>query len=69
MPLVVLNTVSSKQTTATEDTNKYINRYLCYALKFPNSTTTYTASDMVLGVNIDSAYLVEDGSKRRTGGH
>ena len=69
MPLVSLSTVSSQQSIETEDTNKVINRFLDYVLKFPNGTVIYTASDMVLWVHSDGTYLVEDGAKSRAGGH
>ena len=69
LPLVALSTVQGQQVNATDDTNKAVKRLLEYLLTFPNGTITYTASDMILWVHSDGAYLVEPGAKSRVGGH
>ena len=69
MPLVALRKASSQQATETENTNKAINRCLCYLLKFINGTITYTVSNVVLLVYSDGSYLVEDGTKSIAGSH
>ena len=62
-------TVLSQESTEMEDTNKSISRCLDYLLTFSNGTINFTASDMVLWVHSDGAYLVEDGTNSRAGGH
>ena len=69
MPLVSLSFLSSQQTKATDDTNKTLQRYLDYLFTFPNSTIMYTASDIVLWVHSNGAYLVEPNAKSRAGGY
>ena len=69
MSLVVLSSSSSQQLKATEETNKAIKRHLDYLIIFANGIITYAASNMVLWVHGYGLHLVEDRTKRRSGGH
>lgn len=69
MGLVALSSLTHQQSKATEATSKALQRCLDYLFTFPNGTITYTASDMVLWVHSDGAYLVEPNAKSRVGGH
>lgn len=68
MPLVALSSLSSQQSKATDQTYKASKRCLDYLFAFPDGTITYAASDMVLWVHSDGAYLVEPNAKSRVGG-
>ena len=63
-----LNCLSSRVNDGTEQTNKAIDHFLDYCHDNPDAIKRYVASDMILHVDSDAAYLVEPGAKSRAGG-
>jgi hypothetical protein len=56
--LRALNEISSRQATPTQQTMNKCLHMLDYAATYPNAVLRYHASDMVLHVDTDAAYLV-----------
>lgn len=56
--LIALNELSAHQSNPTEDTLKKCHHLLNYSATHPLATVRYHASDMVLMVDTDAAYLV-----------
>jgi len=67
--LTALNSVSSQQANPTELTNEAIEQLLDYCHTHPDATIRYYASDMILQIHADAAYLVEQQARSRAGGH
>jgi hypothetical protein len=67
--LPALNDISSKQSKATEDTQRQCTMLLDYAATYPNAKIRYHASDMQLQVDSDAAYLVLPQAKSRYAGY
>ena len=67
--LPALNEISTEQAAPTLDTERKVKLLMDYAYTHPNATIRYRASDMVLQVSSDAAYLVLPGAKSRAGGH
>ena len=58
--LVVLHDIATHQTSSTQHIQSEYKHLLDYATKYPNGKLWYTASDMILHVDSDAAYLVQD---------
>ena len=54
--LVAINTISSQQAHATEDTNKAITTLLDYLATYPDDGILYRASDMILAAHSDAGF-------------
>ena len=67
--LVALTEIGTKQAKPTEATKKKTKMLLDYCATYPNTKIRYYASDMLLHVDSDAAYLVVEGAKSRIAGH
>ena len=67
--LVAINTISSQQAHATEDTNKAITTLLDYLATYPDNGILYCASDMILAAHSDAGFHNESKGRSRTGAH
>ena len=67
--LCALNELSSQQAKPTENTKKAAHRLLDYVATHPNAIIRYHASDMILYIDSDAAYLVMPGAKSRISGY
>ena len=67
--LVAINTISSQQAHATEDTNKAVATLLDYLATYPNDGIFYCASDMILAANSDAGFHNESKGRSRAGAH
>jgi hypothetical protein len=67
--LPALNEIGTQQASPTEATRNKANMLLDYACTYPNAKIRYYASDMVLHVDSDAAYLVLPNAKSRIAGH
>ena len=67
--LVALNELSSQQANPHETTLAHTYKLLAYAATHPNAILRFHASDMVLHVDSDAAYLVLPEAKSRIAGH
>jgi len=63
-----INDLSSNKNTATQTTQKELIKLLNYCASNPNPTKMYRASDMILAVDSDAAYLVASKARSRAGG-
>ena len=66
--LPALNEIAAKQAKPTENTLEKCQMLLDYAATYPNTIIRYNASDMVLHVDSDAAYLVQAGARSRIAG-
>ena len=66
--LPALNSIAAQQSKPTENTMKKCRRVLDYVATFPNVFVRFYASDMILNIDSDAAYLVEPGAKSRVAG-
>ena len=64
-----LNEVSLRQATPTKYTLQQCTQLLDYVATHPNATIRYHASDMILNVDSDAAYLVLPRARSRLAGH
>ena len=64
-----LNQISTKQSKPTQTTRKNVDHLLNYVATHPNAVLRYHASDMVLHVDSDAAYLVLPQARSRIAGH
>ena len=67
--IVALNDIAAVQSKPTADTLKKCNRLMDYAATYPNAKLRYFASDMVLHVDSDAAYLVQSNARSRIAGY
>jgi hypothetical protein len=67
--LHILSTLASAQTTGTQATIEIMTHFLNYAATNPDAKLRYTASDMILMIESDAAYLTEPKARSRAGGH
>ena len=67
--LVALNDIAAHQARPTQFILSKCKQLLDYAATFPNVTLRFHASDMILHVDSDAAYLVQDGARSRIAGH
>jgi hypothetical protein len=66
--LTAINNLSSQQSHATANTMTAARRLLAYAASHPNAELIFTASDMILHVQSDAAYLARPDSQSLAGG-
>ena len=66
--LHALNDLASQQTNGTQTTIQAILNFLNYASTHPNTKKRYRASDMILTIDSDAAYLVAPQARSRAGG-
>ena len=66
--LPALNSIAAQQAKPTENTMKKCKRVLDYVSTFPNVFIRFHASDMILTIDSDAAYLVEPGARSRVAG-
>ena len=64
----VLNGLSTKTRSGTLNTNIAVAHFLDYCASNPDATKLYKASDMILSIDSDAAYLVEPEARSRAGG-
>ena len=57
--LVGLNTITTQQTSATENNLKRLEELLDYAATHPDAKIRYRASDIILQIHTDASYLSE----------
>ena len=67
--IVALNEISNSQASPTEHTKAACNMLLDYLATHPDAKIRYHASDMVLAVCSDAAYLVLPNARSRAAGH
>jgi hypothetical protein len=67
--IVALNEISNNQASPTEHTAAACNMLLDYLATHPDAKIRYHASDMVLAVCSDAAYLVLPNARSRAAGH
>ena len=67
--LPALNEISAQQSAPTQDTETKVQRLMDYAATHPDATIRFHASDMILYVASDAAYLVLPKARSRAGGH
>lgn len=67
--LPALNQISTQQSKPTNQTNEDANMLLDFAATYPNAKIRFHASDMILHVDTDAAYLVMPNAKSRIAGY
>ena len=67
--LVALNSIGTQQSSPTLDTKAKTLNLLDYLATHPDHTLRYHASEMILHIDSDTAYLVEPKAKSRAGGY
>ena len=67
--LPALNTISASQSKPTETTMKQCRTLLDYCATYPNVFLRYYASDMILTIDSDAAYLVAPKARSRIAGY
>jgi hypothetical protein len=67
--LTALNEIASQQAKPTEKTKQAVHHLLDYATTQPLAIVRFLASDMVLEIDSDAAYLVMPGAKSRIAGY
>ena len=67
--IVALNDIASVQAKPTKNTIKKCNRLMDYAATYPNAKLRFFASDMILHVDSDAAYLVMPEARSRIAGY
>ena len=67
--LPALNSISKQQTQPTETTKEKLHQLLDYLVTYPDVILRYYASDMILKVDSDSAYLVLPKVRSRIAGY
>ena len=67
--LPALNSLASQQSQPTENTRQIAHRLMDYAATYPNTFIRYKASDMILNVDSDAAYLVAPKARSRIAGY
>ena len=66
--LTAINEISGEQARATTNTKKSTHKLLDYVATYPNTTIRFYASDMILYVESDAAYLVQPNARSRLSG-
>ena len=67
--LVALNDIAAHQARPTQFILSKCKQLLDYAATYPKVALRFYASDMILHVDSDAAYLVQDGARSRIAGH
>ena len=66
--LHALNCLATRVNDGTQQTMKALCHFLDYCYDHPDAVKLYVASDMILFIDSDAAYLVENGAKSRAAG-
>jgi Reverse transcriptase (RNA-dependent DNA polymerase) len=69
MLLTAIGTLSSQQAKGTQKTMSAVTQLLNYCATYPDTTTRFIASDMVLCVESDASYLSETQARSRAAGY
>ena len=64
-----LNQISTQQSKPTKQTNEDANMLLDFAATYPHAKVRFHASDMILNIDTDAAYLVMPNAKSRIAGY
>ena len=67
--LHILSTLASAQPIGTQATIEIMTYFLNYASSHPDAKLRYNASDMILMIESDAAYVTEPKARSRAGGH
>jgi hypothetical protein len=67
--LHILSNLAASQTKGTETTTIQMVHFLNYCTTYPAATLRYQASDMILHIYSNAAYLTEPKARSRAGGH
>jgi len=67
--LKALNSLSTKQSAPTEQTEKNVQQLLDYISTHPDAKIRYLASDMILQIHSDASYMNEPEAKSTAGGY
>ena len=67
--LPALNEIASEQANPTQQTKQKAQRLMDYVHTYPNSYIRYKASDMILHIDSDAAYLVAPKARSRVAGY
>jgi hypothetical protein len=67
--LPALNQISTQQSKPTQQTNEDANMLLDFAATYPDAKIRFHASDMILNIDTDAAYLVMPNAKSRIAGY
>ena len=67
--LVALNEIAAHQAHPTQFILTKCDQLLDYASTYPNVKLRFKASDMILYVDSDTAYLIQDRARSRIAGH
>ena len=67
--IVVLHNIAAVQAHPTKNTLKKYLRLMDYTARYPNAKLRYFASNMILHVNSDAAYLVQPEAHSRLAGY
>ena len=67
--LPALNTISSQQASPTDTTLHHCHTLLDYVASHPNTILRFYASDMILAIDSDAAYLVAPQARSRVAGY
>ena len=67
--IIALNEISTVQSAPTHKTLLKCNRLMDYVATYPNAKLRYFASDMILHVDSDAAYLVQPGARSHIAGY
>ena len=67
--LPTLNQIGAEQSRATKATQEKLSRLLDYAATYPEAVVRYHASDMILNIDSDAAYLVLPKARSRLAGY
>ena len=67
--LPALTDIARTQAKPTQHTSDEVNMLMDYMATYPDSVIRYHASDMIIHVDSDAAYLVAQGAKNRIAGY
>eukprot|EP00957_Ditylum_brightwellii_P035071 2658555-Ditylum_brightwellii.AAC.1 len=67
--LPALNAISAQQSAPTEETVKAMDQFLNYMATYPVAVVRFHASDMILHIHSDAAYMVLPEARSRAGGY
>jgi hypothetical protein len=67
--LKALNTLATQQAKPTITTEKHVKQFLDYCATHPDAKIRYFASDMILQIHSDAAYMNETKARSTAGGH
>ena len=67
--LPVINEISSQQAKPTQAINDKVNRLVYYTHSYPGNIIRYRASNILLHINLDAAYLILPKARSRGAGY